>query len=78
VAEFLLIHEHAGVHWLNKERLERFVQSLIPAALLTLCEEDRLKSDAIDRVLEAGDRVVRAAAETGYRVAEMLRKLGDA
>jgi hypothetical protein len=74
VAECLAFHEHAGVSYFNKERIEGMTRALAPAALLSVQRAGRLDRRSVREIFEAGDRLLAAAEACGYRVAGMIER----
>ncbi len=76
IREYLRIHSHNDVLWLSKERLERFIETLILVKRLSAVK-GRAGADKKMAALEAdAGRILDAAEKAGYQVEPMVELLG--
>ncbi|MCG3198685.1 MAG: hypothetical protein GHCLOJNM_03189 [bacterium] len=75
-SDYLLLHEYDGVLWINKERLETFLDHLFAVNSLTrLTGKTRVTRPLLDKIEEvhrSTRRLAAVAAEAGYRVDRMI------
>ncbi len=78
---YLRIHEHNGVVWLNKERLETFAEYAVITGLLEGVaraeQPDKVWLGVLDTLADARDAFLNTAAEAGYRVDRLLEALEE-
>jgi len=77
VVEYLQIHRHEDVLYLNKEQLERLVSALLLAVIIQLKAKSKLNDTTAATALQMARQILSAAEAAGYRVEVMLRGLGE-
>lgn len=79
VRRFLAVHEHEGVHWFHKERLEQLVETLRSAAADTPPTMKTKSGKKAPKKTPAPSgraaAILKAADESGYRFDEMTKLL---
>ncbi|MFH1279967.1 MAG: alpha-amylase family glycosyl hydrolase [Candidatus Eisenbacteria bacterium] len=75
VQRFLAVHEHDGVRWFHKERLERLVEALERLSAPVPPAKKRAPRKGTPSPSPKGAAILKAAEETGYRFDDMMKRL---
>jgi glycosidase len=77
VSEYLQVHTHDSVLWLNKERLERLTAALYVASRLSAETRKLPPKGPVIEAHKNAQRLLAAAEGAGYRVEKMLLDLNE-
>lgn len=75
VGEYLQVHRHDNVLWLNKERLERMTAALCLAARFSAETKPLSSKRSVAETQKSARRLLAAAERVGYRVDKMIQAL---
>jgi glycosidase len=76
--EYLQFNRFNGVFWINKERLDRLVNSLLMISLMQLSAVGRISDKSVSGVLKAARKILNAADKAEYQVEKMAELLSHA
>jgi glycosidase len=72
VREYLQVHKHDGILWLNKERLERMIEAYVSLDRLSPDWDLKPGKSPIGGSREIADQILSAAEQAGYQVEKMV------